>query len=190
MAAKNKPTIPCDSWNTTTFSPEVEKSFIWVLEKFKEGYPSLEKGGWLSTIFTLPGPEECVTKWQLEFHLFRSATLVLKCLSKNVRANPSIEFVQVHPKGSNWSPNFEKSETSSAGILRSWTWKGGTNWGGFSHLPRGWIENDLHSILVKIKMSSIENTVVGTTDQISPVYLHQSLSWEHTSKMHPVLLQT
>ena len=60
--------VSYDVWNKTTFGPKVEKTFLWSLEAFKERIKSFEDGEMLSTFFSLRGPEECVTKWQLDLY--------------------------------------------------------------------------------------------------------------------------
>ena len=110
MSEKNEPPVACDSWNKTTCGTEVKKTFVWTLANF-ENYRFQDKE-MLSTIFTLPGPEECVTKWLLEFYP-AVPSIVLKCLSNNVRAIPLI-FGKLSSSSS--------CETSSSGTLKSWTW--------------------------------------------------------------------
>ena len=152
MSEKNEPPYPCDSWNKTTRGTEVEKTFVWTMANFRN-YHFRDKE-MLSTIFTLPGPEECVTKWQLEFypavpsivlkHPLSSSdsavpSIVLKCLSNNVRAIPMI--------GDYTS---DSCEMSSSGTLRIWTWN-------YNYSRK--TQKDLN-IRVKLKMYSIEKTEV------------------------------
>ena len=155
MAEKNKPPIPCDSWNETTFGPDVKKSFIWVLKKFRDRYWTFREGEMLSTIFTLPGPEDCVTKWQLEFH--SDGSVMLKGLSNNVRATPTLlclgRIGQKYP----WT-QVETSARSTLGILRSWKW----SWKSVSMIIN---DNGDLNIFVEMKMSPIEKTIVVGTDE-------------------------
>ena len=120
MAEGNKPPISCDVWNKTTFGPKVERTFLWSFEAFKERFKSFEDGEMLSTFFSLRGPEECVTKWQLDLYPKpNTGSLVLQSLSKNIRAIPSISLLG--RQGNKMNPRTSSAATKTSthsGTLR------------------------------------------------------------------------